>query len=201
MWDVGYDELSAELVAMADEDHRVRDELIAEGVLYDGYQPRMRAVHDENAQRLREIIQAHGWPDRTQVGDRAAEAAWLIVHHAIGHPSLQRTCLPLLQAAAERGDASAVQAAMLEDRICEFEGRPQVYGTQFDWDADGLMSPLPIDDETHVDERRRRIGLPPLAEATAQQRADVTANGASAPHDRVAATNESEAWARSVGWR
>jgi hypothetical protein len=41
-----------------------------------------------------------------------------------------------------RGDAPALQAAMLEDRIRAFEGRPQRYGTQFDWDANGEPSPV-----------------------------------------------------------
>ena len=47
------------------------------------------------------------------------------------------TALSALQAAAGRGEVPPLQPAMLEDRIRTFEGRPQRYGTQFDWDADG----------------------------------------------------------------
>lgn len=41
-----------------------------------------------------------------------------------------------------------VHVAMLEGRIRCNEGKRQRYGTQFDWDKDGLLSPHPIDDET-----------------------------------------------------
>ncbi|EKC43802.1 hypothetical protein OBE_17811, partial [human gut metagenome] len=36
--------------------------------------------------------------------------------------------LPLFLKAAERGDIPRENVAMMEDRICLFEGRPQRYG-------------------------------------------------------------------------
>lgn len=50
---------------------------------------------------------------------------------------------------------------MLEDRVRIKEGKPQLYGSQLSG------NPLcfdPIEDEAHVDERRRSIGLEPLAD-------------------------------------
>ena len=44
------------------EDHRVRAELAADGSLFDGYHPRMRAVHEANAERLAAILSERGWP-------------------------------------------------------------------------------------------------------------------------------------------
>jgi hypothetical protein len=107
--------LRDEMVAMAEEDQRVRAELAAGGSLFDGYHPNMQAVHDKNAARLTEIIEQHGWPGRSLVGEDAARAAWLVLQHAIGHPDLQRKGLVLLQDAAARGEVPAVEAAMLED--------------------------------------------------------------------------------------
>lgn len=198
---VSSDDLRTELIAMAEEDQRVREELAADGLLYRGYHPRMQAVHDQNASRLQQILDEHGWPNRSMVGEQAAEAAWLVVQHAIGHPDLQRRCLLLLKQAAATGESSPVQAALLEDRIRAFGVRRQLYGTQFDWDDNGQMSPLPIEDPDHVDERRRELGLPPLAETTAQHRAAIAKNNASPPEDRVAAQREQDEWARTVGWR
>ena len=129
------------------------------------------------------------------MGDEAAEAAWLIAQHAIGLPAFQRACLEAVKAS----DAPAWQAAYLEDRIRVLEGRPQLYGTQFDWDADGRMSPQPIEDPTGVDERRAAVGLPSLAEAFEKQRRATT--GEPVPADPEARRGEMEAWARSVGWR
>ena len=57
-----------------------------------------------------------------------------------------------------------LEVAMLEDRIRTFEGRPQRYGTQFDWDEHGHLSLLPLEDPAGVDARRRAIGLGPLAQ-------------------------------------
>ena len=124
--------LRRELVSMAESDLSVREELITEGSLGGfGYHPRMEAVHQSNAARLREIIEQWGWPGKRLAGEDGARAAWLIAQHAIGEPSFMRRCLSLLKEAASKGEAALWQAAMLEDRIRMYEGRPQVYGTQF----------------------------------------------------------------------
>src|SRR5687767_1950508 len=128
------EELKKRLLEMAAEDRRIRDELAATGELYDGYASRMAEVHDRNASALNRIIDQYGWPGKTLVGDEAAKAAWLILHHAIGNPDLQRRCVELLRSAVSAGDADPIELAYLEDRICFFERRPQRYGTQFDWD-------------------------------------------------------------------
>jgi hypothetical protein len=191
----------ADLLAMASEDRRVRAELAADGSLFGGYHPRMRAVHDANAARLSAILQERGWPGEPQVGEPGAQAAWLIVQHAIAQPAFQRRALEALRLAAERGEVPPVQAAMLEDRIRTLEGRPQRYGTQFDWDERGELSPMPIEDPDKVDERRRSVGLPSLAETAGEHRAAAAANGERPPTDWPAYRRRMEQWLREVGWR
>jgi hypothetical protein len=161
----------------------------------------MQAVHDRNAARLTEVIGRHGWPGRSLVGDNGARAAWLVLQHAIGHPDLQRKGLVLLQEAVARGDVPAVEAAMLEDRIAFFEGRPQRYGTQFGWDEHGELNPLPIEDGATVDERRRSVGLGPLAEDIRRKRAETARSLERPPRDWAGWQRQFEARARSVGWR
>lgn len=189
------DALRAELLAMAAEDLRVRSELEAEGTLYDGYHPRMEAVHARNAARLGEILDVHGWPGRALVGDDGAEAAWLIVQHAVGMPALQRRCVALLWAAAERGEAPAWQAAYLEDRVRRFEGRPQRWGTQIEIDDAGRAAPPELEEPDTVDERRAALGLEPLAERLA------AFGTVPVPRDRARFEREYAAWLRRVGWR
>src|SRR5918997_888758 len=109
---------------MATTDLQVRSELAADGSLFDGYHPRMRAVHDAHAARLSAIFESVGWPCERQVGKQAAEAAWLLVQHAIAQPAFQRHALAMIQAAVASGDAPPLQAAMLGDRIRTLEGRP-----------------------------------------------------------------------------
>jgi hypothetical protein len=191
-------DLARRLLAMREEDERVRAELAATGELYRGYAPRMAEVHARNAATLDEIVDEHGWPGRSLVGEDAAGATWLVLQHAIGSPALQRRCLPFLREAAERGEVEPAQVAALDDRIRFLERRPQRYGTQLDWDEDGRLVPWTIEDPQRVDELRRSVGLGPLAEHVARVRRDSA--GEPPPRDWRARQEEMLAWARSVGW-
>jgi len=188
-------ELRRELLALAAEDRRVRAELVEEGTLYDGYHPRMEAVHRRNAAFLASAIDRHGWPGAGMVGDDGADAAWLIAQHAIGEPDFQRRCLAALEDAAERGEVPRWQPAMVDDRIRVFEGRAQRYGTQLQAADDGTVHPHPIEDPDGVEARRRAVGLEPLAERLAK------AERVPPPKDREAYERGYEAWLRQVGWR
>jgi hypothetical protein len=194
-------DLHDQLLAMEAEDRRVRAELLAEGSLGDGYHPWMEEVHRRNAEALTAIIAEHGWPGRSLVGEDGAHAAWFILQHAIGNPSLQRRGLELLRRAAEQGEAPARQVAYLEDRIRFFEGRPQLYGTQYDWDASGELSPHPVEDPAGVDERRRAVGMEPLAERTRHMRESAARSGERPPADWAEQQRKFLEWARRVGWR
>ena len=193
--------LQAELLAMAEHDLRVRGELVAAGELFGGYSARMAEVHQQNATKLDHIVEEFGWPGISLVGDDGAEAAWLILMHAIGSPSILRKCLPILKKAAEIGEVPAAEVACLEDRICVFEGRPQRYGTQFDWDGNGTLSPHPLQDPERVDHYRESVGLGTLSEKTQEIRLRAAAEGHEQPRDFREYLNGREAWERSVGWR
>ena len=193
--------LKKELLEMAREDDHVRAELVDSGDLFNGYNSRMADIHQRNAQRLEAMINQHGWPGVSLVGDDGSEAAWLVLQHAIGNPDLQRKCLLILKVAAEVGEVPAVQVACLEDRICVFEGRPQRYGTQFDWDGKGTMSPHPLQDPKSVDDYRQSVGLGPLSKKTEEMQLRAAAEGHKQPRDFREYLKGKEAWARSVGWR
>lgn len=189
--------LRAELLAMEEEDLRVRAELAADGSLFDGYHPRMEAIHRRNAARLRQIIDARGWPGKSLAGDDGANAAWLIAQHAIGEPDFQRRSLELLQAAAAAGEAHPWQAAYLEDRIRMFEGRPQRYATQFDIGDDGRPVPCETEEPEEVDERRRGVGLEPLAARLSRAEREEPPS----PETRARRAREYQEWLKRVGWR
>lgn len=186
---------------MSEEDAAVREQLVRDGTLADDYHPAMERVHLRNGARLSEILDAHGWPAASMVGVDAAEAAWIVLQHAISMPELQRRGLVLLHAAVERGDAPPPHAAMLDDRIRVLEGREQRYGTQLDWDEDGELSPHPVEDPDGVDARRHAVGLEPLADAVRRHRAAAARNGERPPSDPAAKRRRREQWLRAVGWR
>jgi hypothetical protein len=195
------EDLKTKLLTMAEDDLRVRAELVASGELFEGYNERMAAVHKKNGESLDRLIGEFGWPGISLVGRDGAEAAWLVLQHAIGSPELQRKCLPMLKKAVEADEIPAAQFACLEDRICVLEGRPQRYGTQFDWDGNGVLSPNPIEDPEEVDERRAAFRLKPLAERIKEVRQRAAEEGSEPPADFRKYIKEREAWARSVGWR
>jgi hypothetical protein len=158
--------LRAELIHMDDHDQAVRTELAADGSLYEGYHPRMAAVHDANADRLRAIIREHGWPTEPLVGIDGVKAAHRIAQHSINHPEFMHECRQLLDVASACGEVPRWQVAYMDDRIRVYEGLPQRYGTQWRDGPTGL-EPYPIDDAAHVEARRAALGLPPLAELRA----------------------------------
>ncbi len=124
----------------------------------------LQAIDEENTLWLREVVKGHGWPKRSDVGDKAANAAWLLVQHADLDPAFQRECLGLLVEAVEADEASATDLAYLTDRVLRAEGKPQRYGTQFGPGRDGGFAPQPLEDPERVDELRAGVGLGPLEE-------------------------------------
>ena len=124
---------------------------------------KMAAVDRENTAWLKVVIDERGWPGKALVGEDGAHAAWLLVQHADLDLAFQKKCLGLLSAAVKKHDASAQDMAYLIDRVRLAEKKPQVYGTQLDL-LDGALKPKPIEDEEHVDERRKEVGLAPLSE-------------------------------------
>jgi hypothetical protein len=190
------------LIEAAQRDWETRARLAASGALFDGYHPEMEAVHQENAALLeRAIDDIGGWPVRSKFGDDGAGAAFLIAQHAIGLPAFQRRVLALLLEGAEAGEVNVVDTAYLSDRIAVFEERPQLFGTQFDWDEQGQLSPVRILDPDDVDARRASVGLPALGEVIADMRARVQAEGQGPPTDLAKRRADFESWARRVGWR
>lgn len=193
--------LKLDLVRLARLDSQVRDDLVQRGLLFDGYHPEMEEVHNANADRLAEIIAEHGWPSKSLVGHEASEAAWLVVQHAIGKPQFQRSCLAILKKEAANGEIEMGQVARLEDRILVFEGKAQVYGTQFDWDLNDELSPLPIADPGNVDRLRESVGLPSLQHSIDLIRSRAQQEGNRAPKNPEDRNGKFLLWARKVGWR
>lgn len=189
--------LRQKLLEMRAADSRVREELAKTGELFDGYCPKMEKIHLENAAELEKMIDENGWTGKSLVGADGAEAAWLIVQHAISLPEFSRRCLKLLAEAVETGEAEPYQFAYLQDRINFFEGKPQKYGTQSDWNKDGKMQVWMLEDAAKVNDYRAEIGLKPL-ESLIWESAETNEN---APIDFEKRRTEAEIWLKKVGWR
>jgi uncharacterized protein DUF6624 len=192
-------QLLDELLAMAQRDSDTRTRLLNAGRLYGDYAQEMQRVHEENANRLDEIVAQYGWPGISIVGLAGCRAAWLVAQHAICTPDLQRKFLAVMRRASESGDVPKRQVACLSDRIRFNESKPQLYGTVLDWNETGELS-CELEDPENVDARRREVGLPAFAEDLAKHREEVEREGGKAPENYAEYKRKGREWARQVGW-
>lgn len=157
---IEFPSISAELQEMARIDQAMRKDSIADPAKWDA------EVDRSNTARLKVIIDEIGWPTISKVGSEASTAAWLLAQHADSDRPFQERALLMMKECSVI-EVAPWNIAFLEDRVLMWKGMPQLYGTQCSY-QDGVVKPLPILDEQHVDERRAAAGLPPLAEYLAE---------------------------------
>lgn len=148
-----------ELIELADKDLSVREKLLKAGELSGGYHPEMESIHKANAQRLREIILEIGYPTISKVGEKASNAAWLIIQHAIGEPEFMKECCIMMEECGS--DINPANKAYLYDRIQVFQSKPQKYGTQLT--AERTI--YPVENKENLNEEREKVNLPALSKA------------------------------------
>ncbi len=144
-------------------DQALRDQLIKSDFKDKVALQRMQEQDARDTSRLKEIVQAHGWPGASLVGKQGAHDAWLLVQHADLDAAFQRRCLALMEK-LPANEVSGKDLAYLTDRVLLAEGKPQRYGTQFEKDAAGKWVPKQLEDPGRADERRKAVGLEPLAD-------------------------------------
>ena len=144
------------VIELAEKDLAVREKLRKENKLSGGYHPEMEKVHKENAKILKEIIGEIGYPTISKVGEKASDAAWLIVQHSIGDPDFMKKSYKMML--ENKSDISPQNLAYLFDRIQFFQGKPQKFGTQLN--ADGSI--YPVLDKLEINKFRIAYNLPEL---------------------------------------
>lgn len=189
-----------QIIALQTTDLQLRDQLLKSGELEKGYHPVMECLHKQNAVALERIMEEIGYPTISKVGAAANDAAWLVIQHAISQPAFMRKSAALLAEAVAEKEAQAIHLAYLTDRIAVFTGAPQRYGTQFDWDEEGRLSPQPYDDAAAVNERRAALGLNTLAEQTEIMRARTAKEQGHPPYDLAQRRRAYDVWRKKVGW-
>lgn len=179
---------------LVERDLFIRDALEKRGVLQDAYHPEMEKVHKENATLLRGYVKTHGFPVLSNAGEKGVQLSWMIIQHAISFPDFQRECLIQMRLAAAADDYPKDLLAYTDDRIAFFEGRKQLYGTNFDW-QEGELKPTPVEDPQYLDQRRAALGLPPMSETLSN------IVHSKPPKDLEKKAKEFQIWLTSVGWR
>lgn len=162
--------LRRELSAMLDVDQAIRQKQIAAGWKDRLLNEEQKKIDVRNTARLREIFKQHGFPGNSLVGKDGAFAAYMIIIHS---PSLElkREALPHVEKGLAKGELPPVAVAGLTDKVLVTEGKPQRYGTHYDF-RDGLMVMAEVEAASRLDSRRAELGLEPIAEY-AQNLADM----------------------------
>jgi hypothetical protein len=108
--------------------------------------------------KIKEMIRAHGYPSVKMVGREGLHKFWLLIQHQDQDILLQKQCF-------KKCVFSSLDAAYLEDRILLNDGKKQVYGTQFTgkFNRNNRLILRPTKDITHLNDRRKRVGLKPLS--------------------------------------
>ena len=150
--------LCAQLLGMRDRDQQARHAVNGKDDT-----PEIKKIDTDNLAQLDAIVAAHGFPTKAMVGMKGVGAAWTVVQHndLAAHIRYQ----PMLEKAMEAGDLEPALYATFYDRVMTGQNKPQLYGTQFH-EVNGELVPFPIEDEAHVEERRAKMGMQPLAEYT-----------------------------------
>jgi hypothetical protein len=110
-----------------------------------------------NTERLRRILDAHGWPTDKEVGTEAVRAAFNVVSRS-QDIALKVRAIALMQ---RSGLKPTPEYARLVDMVAIAQGQPQTYGTMWTCTDDGHVKLLePLKDPNNVQSLRRAAGLP-----------------------------------------
>ncbi|WP_367118734.1 DUF6624 domain-containing protein [Phenylobacterium sp.] len=118
------------------------------------------AIDRENQAWLSAAVGRRGWFTISRDGASADGAAWLIVQHGDQDRAFQKRMIAVLEPLADRGETEPRRFPYLFDRWAAGAGELQRFGLQGACVGPGEWRPSPMEDETGVDARRRRLGLP-----------------------------------------
>lgn len=192
--------IAEKIISLKNKDLALRNQLLQLGQLENGYHEEMQQLHNKNAEILNKIMDSIGYPTIKKVGKAGNEAAWLIIQHAIGQPEFMKKSAKLLANAVRKKQGNPIHLAYLTDRIAVFQGKMQIFGTQFDWDENGVMRPQPFDDLVKVNQRRKSVGLNQLEEQITIMRQRIKNENQTPPADFEQRKQEMDEWKKSVGW-
>lgn len=120
----------------------------------------MREQGPVDARLIRQVdslVAIHGYLGKSKVGEYHKSVMFLVIQH-----NPDEKYLPMLTAAADKGELYWSSVALLVDRVKTEKGEPQVYGSQSQVWFDGRKQLYPIEDEPNVNVRRAKIGMVPL---------------------------------------
>jgi hypothetical protein len=115
------------------------------------------------------VFKKYGYPGKTLVDTPTNETAWYVIQHSRKIDQY----MPLIKAAAEKGELPFRLYAMMLDRRLMNQGKEQIYGTQVSCrkfkNIKNECIVWPIKDPATVNERRKKAGFTQTVEQNAQR--------------------------------
>ena len=118
----------------------------------------------ENTAWLETHVGEKGWPTISEVGEKGANAAWLLAQHADRDPVFQLRALRLMEPLVAQGEVSKSNFAYLYDRVMLKLTGKQRYGTQWGACEGDVRQLQPLEDEARLAELRAEMGLQTIEE-------------------------------------
>ena len=156
--------LREELLAMEKIDQKARKECAAGDAdeQIECLEKTAETIDKPNTKRLEEIFKKYGFPTVKLVGKDGFQAFLLLLQHS-SSDSLREKSLKPIEKAFKRGEITPLEYANFTDRLLLHQGKPQIYGSGFET-KDGKLVMSKTKDIKNLDKRRRKIGLPPIAD-------------------------------------
>ncbi len=145
--------IKKELKAIYERDQKTRKS--GDSAAFAGY------IDSSNQVQIKSLIAKYGWMGKSLIGNYN-QVLFLVIQHA--DSAIQEKYFPQLQQSVDEGESSALDLAMMQDRILMRRGVNQIYGSQVVSDGNGDWKFYPIEDEKNVNTRRAKIGLQPIEE-------------------------------------
>ena len=156
--------LHDELLAMLEADQKARDgcEKGNAEEQIKCYANITETIDKPHTKRLEEIFAQYGFPSAALVGQKGINAFMVMLQHA-PDDRLREKALKPIKKAFERKEISPSNYANFVDRLLVHQGKQQIYGSNLEI-KNGRLVMSPAQDLKNLDRRRRKIGLPPIAE-------------------------------------
>ncbi|MET0753223.1 MAG: DUF6624 domain-containing protein [Pyrinomonadaceae bacterium] len=121
-----------------------------------------QTIDAPNTKRLEAIFAQYGFPKANLVGQEGVDAFMLMLQHAPDE-RLREKLLKPIKKAFKRGEITANEYSNYVDRLLVHQGKPQIYGSNFEI-KDGKLVMSKTKDVKNLDKRRKKVGLPTIAE-------------------------------------
>lgn len=121
------------------------------------------SIYKAHEQRLKEMVDIYGFVGFDLAGKEGSHNFWLMIQHADHDPAFQLEVLEKMKVQVDNNNADPRNYGFLVDRVNLNLGKPQVYGTQVNYNLELAQAfPKHLKDSANVNERRKSIGLEPL---------------------------------------